>query len=30
MERQRKLAAEGKQRSYLTTDGTTVADQPTV
>jgi hypothetical protein len=30
MERQRKLAAEGKQRSYLTTDGTTVADQPAV
>ena len=30
MERQRKLAAEGKQRSYLTNGGTTVADQRAV
>ena len=30
MERQRKLAAEGKQRSYLTNDGSTVADQHAV
>ena len=29
MERQRKLAADGRQRSYLTKDETTVADQRT-
>jgi hypothetical protein len=30
MERQRKLAAEGKQRSYLTKEGAIISDQRTV